>query len=168
MALRLTFGGSPCPSLWGIISETITDICNALISNKCWDHEELYDPISDQLLETNNLPDSVPFHPAKELSVTLPVNDTGLADIYIDDNIGVAPDIESNPRRVNRAIALAIHSVARPNDPSDPIPRNPIISRKKLLAEGKMDECKVVLGWMINTRSLSIALPSDKHMKWNH
>jgi hypothetical protein len=37
-----------------------------------------------------------------------------MANIYIDDSIGVAPDIKSNPSRVNKAISLAIHSVARP------------------------------------------------------
>jgi hypothetical protein len=31
IALRLTFEGAPCPSEWGIISETITDLANAII-----------------------------------------------------------------------------------------------------------------------------------------
>jgi hypothetical protein len=162
MALRLTFGGSPCPSLWGIISETINDLCNALITNVHWDHTNLYDPISDQLSEICNLPDDIPFHPARDLSVSLPINDVGLTDVYIDDINGIAPDIGTNASRVNRAIALAIQTVARPISPKDPIPRDPIISRKKLLAEGKMDECKVVLGWYIHTRSLLISLPIDK------
>jgi hypothetical protein len=134
MALRLTFGGSPCPSIWGLISETIIDICNAFIINKFWDHK-IFDPISNHLLEMIYLPDSTPFHPAKELSVKLPKNDMGLADIYINDSIGVALDIDPYPSRVNKAIALAIHSLARPIDPLDPIPRNPIISQKKLLAD---------------------------------
>jgi hypothetical protein len=30
-----------------------------------------------------------------------------------------------------------------------------------------MDECKTVLGWFINTRSLSISLPSDNNFKWS-
>jgi hypothetical protein len=37
MALRMTFGGSPCPSMWGYISETLADICNTLIQCKCWE-----------------------------------------------------------------------------------------------------------------------------------
>jgi hypothetical protein len=31
MALCMTFGGSPCPALWGIISETLVDLSNAII-----------------------------------------------------------------------------------------------------------------------------------------
>jgi len=166
IALRLTFGGSPCPPLWGLISETMIDVCNSLIINKFWDHEKLFDPISNQLNEIISLPDASHFHPAKELSVKLPQNDIGLVDIYIDDSIGVAPDIASNPTRVNRAIALAINSLARPLNENDPLPRHPMTSQKKLLAEGRMDECKVISGWQINTGSLQISLPLDKHLKW--
>jgi hypothetical protein len=38
MALRMTFGGSPCPSMVGYTSETITDICNTLIQCSSWDY----------------------------------------------------------------------------------------------------------------------------------
>jgi hypothetical protein len=151
IALRLTFGGSPCPPLWGLISETMINVCNSLIINKFWYHKKLFDPISGQLNEIISLPDATHFHPAKELSVKLPQNDIGLADIYIDDSIRVAPDIASNLTRVNRAIGLAINSLARPLDENDPIPRYPMISKKKLLAEGRLDECKIFLGWQINT-----------------
>ncbi len=53
-------------------------------------------------------------------------------------------------------------------DPSDPIPRKDIISMKKYKAEGRMEETKVVLGWLLNTRSLTISLPADKHKRWVH
>jgi hypothetical protein len=91
IALRMTFGGSACPSLWGIISETLADLSNALVHNTHWNHNELYDTISDDLDHPLSLPDSLPFHPAKELSVTLPKNDLGQVDIYIDDIIGLTP-----------------------------------------------------------------------------
>jgi hypothetical protein len=96
MALRRTFGGSPCPSLWGIISETIADLSNVLIQSKLWDHHNLYDPISDDLDLPLCLPDSVPFHPAKELAVLIPPNDLGTVDIYIDNSIGITPDLNDN------------------------------------------------------------------------
>ena len=69
MALRLTFGGSPCPPMWGYISDTIIDIGNSLIQNEFWDHEEFFDPISNQLQVENCLPISIPFHQAKDLAV---------------------------------------------------------------------------------------------------
>jgi hypothetical protein len=37
---------------------------------------------------------------------------------------------------------------------------------KKFLVEGSMEEVKHALGLVLNTRSLTIALPTDKHEKW--
>jgi hypothetical protein len=130
MATQMTFGGSPCPSLWGIISESLTYLSNAIIQNRHWDHDTLFDSISDELNSPLSLPDSIPFHPAKELAVTLPPNDLGKVNIYIDDSIGVTPDINNKTSHVSQAIPLAIRTLARPLNPSDIIPRKDIISSK--------------------------------------
>jgi hypothetical protein len=91
----------------------------------------------------------------------------GKVDIYIEDNITITPDIGEDVTRVIKAILLAIHSIARPVDSRDILPRVDIISAKKLKAEGTFEEIKTVLGWVINTRSLSISLPPEKHQKWS-
>ena len=108
IALRMTFGGSPNPALWGVSSETTTDICNALLGNQYWDHTAVFNPISDSLEDPSSFPENVPFHQARELAVNLPLNDCGKVDIYIDDTIGVAPDIRDVPMWVSREIPLAI------------------------------------------------------------
>jgi hypothetical protein len=167
VALRLTFGGSPCPSLWGIISETIADIANTLLHNPFWNHNELSDSVSDLIDPPLPLPDDVPFHASKELSVSLPENSLGYVDIFIDDNIGVVLDIDDNAKRLQRAIPLAIHTIARPLDPEDVIPRKDIISLKKYSAEGRLEETKKVLGWILNSRTLQISLPPDKYTEWS-
>jgi hypothetical protein len=41
-----------------------------------------------------------------------------------------------------------------------------LISSKKLQAEGKLSEIKIILGWEINTRSLLISLPEYKAYSW--
>jgi hypothetical protein len=111
MALRMTFGGTPCPSLWGYISDTIADVSNALIHNAFWDHSSLFDEISVSLDAPRLMDDDVPFHPAKPLAVNIATNDVGKVDIYIDDSIGVALDLDNNPRRMSRAIPLAIRTI---------------------------------------------------------
>jgi hypothetical protein len=166
VALRMTFGGAPCPSMWGVISETITDIGNAQLQNKFWDHSDLYGSVSDQIATPLSLPESVPFHQSKDLSIQVPPNDKGKVDIYTDDLIGIAPDIEDAPTRIVFAIPLAIRTLSRPNSDLDVIPRKDIISLKKLCAEGQLSEVKTVLGWTLNTRSLTISLPEYKVMDW--
>jgi hypothetical protein len=108
----------------------------------------------------------MPFHQARDLGVTLPENTDGYIDIYIDDFIGISPDLGENSLRMSRVLPLAFHSIARPLDPSDIIPRKEIISMKKFQAEGRLEESKRVLGWDLNTRSLRLSLPSEKMRDW--
>jgi hypothetical protein len=167
VALRMTFGGAPCPSIWGVISEVITDIGNSLLQNEFWaQHSKIYDHISDQIDDLISLPASIPFHQARELSVKIPSNEKGKIDVYIDDLIGIAPDIGGSPVWVIQAIPLAIHTLARPNTNLDVIPRKEIISLKKLQAEGQLSEVKTVLGWNLDTRRLLISLPDHKIADW--
>jgi len=108
VALRLTFRGLPCPNPWSVVSKTIVDVGNVILHNPFWGHEQLFDPISNQIEKPLSLPDDEPFHTAKDLSVVIPRNDSGYINIYIDDNIGVTPDIGDNTLRLSRAIPLAI------------------------------------------------------------
>jgi hypothetical protein len=136
MALRLTFGASPCPNLWNCISESGTDLANMLIQNKFWDHNILFNPLSSKLDLPDSLPDDIQVSQTKELAVSIPINDIGKADIYINDTIGIALDKNDNVNRVSAAIPLAIHCLSRPLDPLDEIHGKEIISLKTFSAEG--------------------------------
>jgi len=168
VALRLTFGGAPGPAIWGVISETITDIGNSLLINEHWDHHTIFDTISTNLDTKITLAKNIPFAKARDITVPVPAVDTGKIDIFIDDFIGVAPDIGETPSRVVRAIPLAIRTLARPLSQEDIIPRKDIISLKKLQAEGQLSEVKIIIGWEINTRLLTIALPAHKATAWTN
>jgi hypothetical protein len=65
VALRMTFGGSPCPSLWGIISETSTDLANNLIQNEAWDQRFFQDYLLKSIDPPPNNSDNTPFNQAK-------------------------------------------------------------------------------------------------------
>jgi len=166
VALRLSFGGAPGPNLWGVISESIADIGNAILQNDSWNYSTFFDPLSDTIEEPLSLPDDIPLASTKKLSVTLPLNEKGYIDIYIDDNIGITPDLGDNLLRMKRVIPLAIRTLARPLDEEDILPRKDIVSLKKFKAEGRLEEVKTVLGWIINTRTLTISLSDDKLRNW--
>jgi hypothetical protein len=122
VALYMTFEGSPCPAIWRIISERITDVGASLLQNDVWSHHELFDSFSTSL--------DPPF--SRELSVSIPPNDKGKVDIYINDSIEIAPALDDIPNRVICAIPLAIWAISRPLSNSDVIPRKDIISLKKI------------------------------------
>jgi hypothetical protein len=166
--LKKTFGRLPCPLLWGIISDILTDICNTLLECKNWNHTSLYDSISESIKPPNHLPDNIPFHKAKEFSIEIPTNDTGKVDIYINDTIAITPVFPRNIERMNAAVPLAIRTLSQPLNPDDEILRKDIISLKKFQAEACPEEVKTILGWIINTRSLTIALPDNKCINLIH
>ncbi|KAI2498100.1 hypothetical protein MHU86_16410 [Fragilaria crotonensis] len=61
-----------------------------------------------------------------------------------------------------------MHVTSRPHagDEEEPVPRRPILSQPKLIAEGRPEEVQTVLGWRLDTRRLEIALPKDKYVAW--
>lgn len=87
------FGGAPCPSMWGVISESIADVGSSLLRNLYWDHTQLCDPITKELEKPLSLPDSIPFNLAAKLSGPVPYDSNGKIDIHIDVFIRIAPDV---------------------------------------------------------------------------
>jgi hypothetical protein len=49
----------------------------------------------------------------------------------------------------------------------EPILHDPLISIKKLLAEGGLEEIQMVLGWVLGTCRLLIILPVDKFLAYS-
>jgi hypothetical protein len=145
----------------------MTDVANEILHNPYWDHESLFDHLSGTIEAPNPLPPEIPFHPARDLAVSIPENATGYIDIYIDDNLGIVPELGDNCTRMSCVLPLAIHSIARPVDLADVIPRKEIISMKKFQAEGRLEETKRVLGWDLNTRSLRLSLLPEKLRDWS-
>ena len=59
LALRMTFGGSPCPSQWSCISETMCDLANDLIQCDKWKHRELFSINQARIPSPRRLPDEI-------------------------------------------------------------------------------------------------------------
>ena len=102
------------------------------------------------------------------MAVHVPTNVTGRTDSFIDDLIRVFLDTPANREREPHAVPLAIHVTSRPHlGPNEPVTRRGLLSDPKLIAEGTPAEVQLVLGWSLNTRSLSILLPPDKFEAWS-
>ena len=167
LSLRLTFGGAPNPNFWGEISESTTDLANALLQLDDWDPTILASPIQHKVPKVEENLDDAPFTQALPLAVSLDPNDKGKADVYIDDITSVVADIENNAARGEAAVLLAMHLIGRPFDAEDPIKRLDLASITKLIAEARLEETKTLLGWDLNTRTLTISLSFEKYTAWS-
>ncbi len=111
ISLFLTFGGSPCPNEWCIVSEICTDLANDIIHCKDWNPVHLYSPHAQKLPPPLYLSDSIPFTQVAELDVDVPMNDIGHVDDFIDDGIVIVPDINNNKNRGLQALLLVINTI---------------------------------------------------------
>ena len=98
------------------------------------------------------------------MTILVPPTRGGKVDGFIDDLINVFLDTPENCARQPHVVPLAMHVTSRPHagDDDEPLPRRPILSAPKLIAEGSPAEVQVVLGWRIDTRRLEVSLPEDK------
>ena len=169
VSLRLTFGGSPNPPTWCMFSELVTDLANEIAQCSEWDPEELRSPAQPETPEPVRLPADVPIALGREMAVLVPQSSRGgKVDGFIDDLINVFVDTPENCARQPHVVPLAMHVTSRPHAGAgeEPVPRRPILSLPKLIAEGRPEEVQTVLGWTINTRRLEVSLPSDKYYAW--
>ena len=110
MMLRLSVGGKPCPFEWGVISETICDLANAILLSDDWDPSELFAPHQHLVPENEFLEPDIPFAAGSELIVEIPVDPRGAYDVYIKNIVGLTVAIPSsnNIARGQAAALLAI------------------------------------------------------------
>ncbi len=166
--LRLSFGGKPCPFEWGVISETMCDLANAILLSNDWDPGELSAQNQHLVPRHEPLEPDVPFAAGAGLIVVIPVDPRGTHDVYIDDIIGLTLDIpgSNNVARGQAAALLAINATAQPNHPEEPIPHESMYAIDKLKAEAGLSEKKMILGWLFDFRRLLISLPKNKFIAW--
>ena len=167
--LRLTFGGRACPPEWCAIAEMVTDLANAILQDPNWDPLELFNKDSLKIPAGEELDESIAFGEGRDLVVDVPVNPRGQVDDYIDDLITLNLDLPGSDYnlRSERAVLLAIEVVARKIDSEEPIPRELLTALKKLIAEARPEELKIILGWLYNFRELIVSLPFNKSIAWS-
>ena len=83
-------------------------------------------------------------------------------DVFVDDFIAICQG-SKNRRRVRQLLLQAVDQVFRPNDFKDSAFRNEPVSIKKLKqGDVSWSTVKTVLGWIINTTTMTIELPPHR------
>ena len=167
LSIRLPFGGSPCPSEFCLLSDILADLITDLLSCEHWDHRTVHSKYLQKIPEAVNLDPTIPFAQARNLIVSLPIEDQGKSDVFIDDLISVAVDINDNLNRLRAAPCTIIHAISHSSSSSPHIKRDDLIADDKNDAEGAPEERKICLGWLLDTRQLTVSLPFHKFKAWS-
>ncbi|WP_317201517.1 hypothetical protein [Janthinobacterium sp.] len=166
-SLRVTFGGRPSPTSFAELSESVTDLANALVRCTLWNPNEIRPSHSTLLGEPKYEDESIPFGQARKLLVKPETDDLGLIDVFLDDIISVFPALsDENVDRCTLAALLAMEVTSRPRLKFEILPRDDMLAIDKAHAEATPAEVAIVLGWLVNTRKLIMSLPDDKHQAW--
>ena len=105
---------------------------------------------------------SVPVPLERDPSLPSQSRPLSYVDIFVDDFIGLAQDL-TNGRRVRRILLHAIDDVIRPLSESDNVHRREPVSLKKLRqGDCSWSTVKQILGWVIDTVSMTIHLPPHR------
>ena len=147
---RMPFGSNEGPGKHDIPSNMTVDLAQALIDDETGDPAELHSPNENEIPPTATLNINIPFAPVEPLHIDMDFKFCS-TDGFVDDLTTIVLSLKHWTERARNAIALAIHTIFRPVNTQDPIERDDVISVRKLLAEGKLEEVKVVLGWEIDT-----------------
>ncbi len=98
---------------------------------------------------TNNLPTAA-THPG-----------LAWADVFIDNHLAFAQGNPSHLANIRRHLLHNIDHVFRPLEPSDLPTRQEPVSLKKLASgDGHWSTTKTVLGWYLDTCTMTLALPA--------
>jgi len=142
ISLRMPFGGSPCPSVFALLADVFTDTINDLLNDEKWDSEELFSEKVNQIPAPNKLNDEIPYAQARSMSVKLPDEDCGKSDVFLDDIISCAVDINKNLDRITKAPITIIDAAAN-NGSSAGIKRDPLVEMAKAVIEGPEKKLKL-------------------------
>jgi hypothetical protein len=145
-SLRVTFGGRPSPLLFSEVSESVTNLANALARCKSGDPGDLLPNHSNLIGEMKLEPNTIPLAQARELIVHPKIDAFGLIDVFIDDIISVFPALLLyHARKCSLAALLAMDVASQPVHPHETVPRKPMLATDKALAEGTPAESQIIL-----------------------
>jgi hypothetical protein len=165
LALRMTFGGAPNPSQWSDVSEMACDLANDIVRHPGWNPVVQVSPHQDLLASKySSAPKDTPFAQSLPVFVKVPCDGHPTAENFIDDQF-MAFRL-CHLVKGSAILPFIIHLLGRPVATTESIARDDVLSLKKFLAEATPDEIKTILGWIIDTRHLTIALPHHKYVAW--
>jgi hypothetical protein len=145
--------------------ESICDLINAILHHDDWNPLSLYATDAQEHVPPKELlPDDVPLRIGSNLIIEIPIDTRRTINVYINDCIGLTVNIENtnNATLLKQTFSLRLTAVSCKVSPKESLPYDNMDARAKLKAKTGLTKIKVILGWMFNFRTMTMALPKNK------
>jgi hypothetical protein len=143
---------------------------NAILQHDDWDPLTLFATATQAHVPPKEvLPEDIPFGIGQDLIVDIPVDAKGIVNVYIDNFIGLTINLNNtnNATRLEQAPLLGLTAVSQEVSPIEPLQHDDMDARAKLKAKTGLTETKVILGWLWNFWTMTIALPENKFIAYS-
>jgi hypothetical protein len=145
-------------------------LMNAILQHNDWDPLTLFATAAQAHVPPKEvLPEDIPFGIGRDLIIDIPVDARGIVNVYFDDFIGLTINLNNtnNATRLEEAPLLGLTAVSREVSPIKPLPRDDMDAQAKLKAKTGLTETKIILGWLWNFWTMTIALPENKFIAYS-
>ena len=114
------------------ISESLTDLVNAVLKCPDWDPATLSSPLKNFYPKVKILGEEVPFSRTKPLSINIPETSPAKADVFLNDIVEAGIDTPPIRAKLQGAVALAVDAMSRRLFPTSDYPGDDDISERKV------------------------------------
>ena len=174
--LTLPMGWTNSPPAFCTATETIADVANLhILRNRQFPEH----PLEAMATTSPSTGDNAPMPDSSCNTVTVPIpskrdpalmrsrpRPVGAVDVYVDDLIAVAQGSPTRLNAVRRSLLYAIDDVFRPLSATDNTHRKEPDSIKKLLTgDAAWATTKTILGWLIDTQTMTLELPPRRQLR---
>ena len=169
--LALPMGWVNSPPLFCAATETVADLANASLPQASQARSHRLEDVADTLPQPDNIsppttvqatPTVVPLPPPR----THTKHDKApleYIDVYVDDFISLVQGSPLRRKQVQRVLLHTLDTVFRELEPGDnPHRQEPASVKKFKKGDGAWMTRKLVLGWLIDTISMTIELPPHR------
>ena len=180
LPLVLPMGWKNSPPIFTTATETVADLTNQRLQSlqPAPPHhldrlaKSIPSPVPDYQLPLPAQQHQQPTHqlstpalappPSRDPSIPLVEQPVAYVDVFVDDFLGLAQG-KTNRQRVRRTLLHAIDEVFRPLDKDDfPSRQEPVSIKKLRKGDTSWGTIKLALGWVINTTTATIHLPTHR------
>ena len=163
--LVLPMGWKNSPPIFCAATETIADVANKRLHQKCpvpTHPLSTLASLSDEHSQQSTTPHITGTPPNPDPYLCHAKDRLKYIDVFVDDFLGCGQGSKQQLNHLRSTLLHAIDDVFRPLKPNEGRRAEPVSIKKLRKGDCSWSTCKMILGWMLNTIDMTITLPEHR------